>query len=179
MSFACAQKYNKMSNILTILLKETSPSGLLHIVWTDFLTLRLFCFNIRQHGRQILYFKLHVNGRKFHYRKLHAAVRPKVVHRWTKQTAFLTKQTAILRLALRRLPIYCQALIGSIQCCWIQTKHRHVGATADSEAEIPQCLAVTGNELRFNVIEKINFKSECPVKLYLPFHATTCSFVCD
>jgi len=48
------------------------------IVSTDFLALRLFCFNIRQHGRQILYFKLHVNGRKFHYR------RPQVVHRWAK-----------------------------------------------------------------------------------------------
>jgi len=27
---------------------------------TDFLALRLFCFNVRQHGHQILYFKLHV-----------------------------------------------------------------------------------------------------------------------
>jgi len=47
-------------------------------VSTDFLALRLFCFNICQHGRQILYFKLglHVDGRKFHYR------RPQVVHRW-------------------------------------------------------------------------------------------------
>ena len=44
-------------------------------VSTDFLALRLFCFNIRQRRRQILYFKLHVDGRKFHYR------RPQVVHR--------------------------------------------------------------------------------------------------
>ena len=42
---------------------------------TDFLALHLFCFNIRQHGHQMLYFKLHVDGRKFHYR------RPQVVHR--------------------------------------------------------------------------------------------------
>jgi len=46
-------------------------------VLTDFLALRLFFFNIRrQHGRPILYFKLHVDGRKFHYR------RPQVMHRW-------------------------------------------------------------------------------------------------
>jgi len=38
----------------------------------------LFCFNIRQYGRQILYFKLHVDGRKFHYQ------RPHVVYRWTR-----------------------------------------------------------------------------------------------
>jgi len=44
----------------------TSPSRLLRIVSTDFLALRLFCFNIRQHGRQILFLKLHVDGRKFH-----------------------------------------------------------------------------------------------------------------
>ena len=50
-------------------------SRLLHIVSTDFLALGLFCFNIRQHGREILYFKLYVDGRKFHYR------RPQVVHR--------------------------------------------------------------------------------------------------
>jgi len=50
-------------------------SRLLHIVSTDFLALRLFCFNIRQHGRQILYFDLHVDGCKFHYRRL------QVVHR--------------------------------------------------------------------------------------------------
>jgi len=37
-----------MSNILTNLLKETSLSRFLHIVSTDFLALRLFCFNIRQ-----------------------------------------------------------------------------------------------------------------------------------
>jgi len=57
------------------------PSRLLRIVSTDFLALRLFCFNIRQHGRQILYFILHVDGGKFHYRRLHTAVRPQVVHR--------------------------------------------------------------------------------------------------
>jgi len=65
-----------MSNILTTLLKETSPSRLLRIVSIDFLALSLFCFNIHQHGPKILYFKLHVDGRKFHYR------RPQVVHRW-------------------------------------------------------------------------------------------------
>jgi len=53
-----------MSNILTNLLKETSPSRLLRIVSTDFLALRLFCLNIRQHGRQILWFKSHVDGRR-------------------------------------------------------------------------------------------------------------------
>ena len=57
----------------------TSPSRLLCIVSTDLLALHLFCFNIRQHGHQIIYFKLHVDGRKFHYRKSHAAV----MHRWS------------------------------------------------------------------------------------------------
>jgi len=61
-----------------------SLSRLLGIVSTDFFALRLFCFNIRQHGRHILYFKLHVDGRKFHDRRLHAAVRPHVVHRCAK-----------------------------------------------------------------------------------------------
>jgi len=56
-------------------------SRLLHIVSTDFLALRLFCFNIRQHGRQILYFKLHVDGCKFRYQRPHAPVQPQVVHR--------------------------------------------------------------------------------------------------
>jgi len=49
-----------MSNILTNLLKETSPSRLLRTVWIDFLAFRLFCFNVRQHGRQILYFKYYM-----------------------------------------------------------------------------------------------------------------------
>jgi len=75
-----------MSNILTNLLKETSPFRLLRIVLTDFLALRLFCFNIRQHGRQIIYFKSHVDGRKFHYWRPHAAVRPQVVHRCSKHS---------------------------------------------------------------------------------------------
>ena len=44
----------------------------------------LFCFNTRQHGRQVLYLKLHVDGRKFNYRRLHAAVRLQVVHRWAR-----------------------------------------------------------------------------------------------
>jgi len=35
-----------MSNILTNLLKEASPSRLLRIVSTDFLAVRVFCFNI-------------------------------------------------------------------------------------------------------------------------------------
>jgi len=65
-----------MSNILTNLLKETWRSRLLRIVSIDFLALHLFCFNIRRHGGQILYFKLHVNESKFHYRRPHAAVRP-------------------------------------------------------------------------------------------------------
>ena len=52
----------------------TSSSRMLCIVSTDFLALRLFSFNIRQHGCQILYFKLHVDGRKLHYR------RPQVLH---------------------------------------------------------------------------------------------------
>jgi len=43
---------------------------LLRIVSTDFvLALCLFCFNTRQHGRQILYFKLRVDCRKFHLSK--------------------------------------------------------------------------------------------------------------
>jgi len=50
-------------------------------VLTDFLALRLFCFNIHQHSRQILYFKLHVDGRKFYYRRSHVA---EVVHRCTR-----------------------------------------------------------------------------------------------
>jgi len=62
-----------MSNILTNLLKETSPSRLLHIVSTDFLALHLFSFNIHQHDCQILYFKLHMDGRKFHYWRPHTA----------------------------------------------------------------------------------------------------------
>ena len=74
----------------TTLLKDTSPSRLLHIVSTDFLAFRLFCFNIRQQGRQVLYFKLHVDGRKFHYR------RSPVVHRW-----FKTIQTTIIRASLQ------------------------------------------------------------------------------
>jgi len=66
-------------------------------VSTDFLALRLFCFNICQHGRQIFYFKfnicqhgrqifyfkLYVDSRKFHYRRPHAAG-PQVVHRCAK-----------------------------------------------------------------------------------------------
>jgi len=70
----CAWKYNKISNI----------SRLLHIVSTDFVALRLFCFNLGQHGRQILYFILHVDGRRFHNQKLHATVRRQVVHRCTR-----------------------------------------------------------------------------------------------
>jgi len=54
-----------MSNILTKL----------RIASTDFLALRLICFNIRQNGRHILYFKLHMHGHKFHYRRPHAAAR--------------------------------------------------------------------------------------------------------
>ena len=63
-----------MSNILTNLMKETSPSRLLRILSTDFLALRLVCFNIHHHGCQILYFKLYLDGRKFHYRSLHATM---------------------------------------------------------------------------------------------------------
>jgi len=51
---------------------------------TDFLALRLFCFNIRQHGCQISYFKLHVDGCKLHYR------RPQVLHRCTNVPNFKT-----------------------------------------------------------------------------------------
>ena len=53
----------------------TSPSRLLCIVSTDYFALRLFCFIIRQHRRQITYVKLQVDGLKFHYRRPHAAVR--------------------------------------------------------------------------------------------------------
>jgi len=60
-------------------------SRLLRIVSTDFLALHLFCFNIGQHGRQILYFKLHVDGCNFHHRRPHAAVRPQVVHRCSRE----------------------------------------------------------------------------------------------
>jgi len=38
---------------------------------------------MRQHSRQILYFKLHVNSHKFDYRRPHAAVWPQVVHCWS------------------------------------------------------------------------------------------------
>jgi len=62
---------------------------LLRIVWTDSLALRLFCVNTRQHGRQILYFKLRVDGLTFHYRRTHAAVMPQVVHRCTKRSTSL------------------------------------------------------------------------------------------
>ena len=79
-----------MSNILTNLLKETSPSRLLRIVSTGFLALRLFSFNIRQQGRQMLHFNLHVDGRKFHYRRPHATVRPQVVHYCFRQTMILS-----------------------------------------------------------------------------------------
>jgi len=54
-------------------------------VSTDFLALRLFCFNIRQHGRQILYFKLYVDGRKFHYQRpqvVHSCVKSCRLHNW-------------------------------------------------------------------------------------------------
>jgi len=51
----------------------------------------LFCFNMRQHGRQILYFNLYVDGRKFHYRRPHAAVRPQVVHRWSRLSNVLLR----------------------------------------------------------------------------------------
>jgi len=54
---------------------------------TDFLALRLSCFHIRQHGRQILSFKLHVDGRKFHYR------RPQVVHRWVRGSKYIFRAT--------------------------------------------------------------------------------------
>jgi len=65
-----------MSNILTNLLKKE------HHHTDCYASCRLIfllcvCFaSIRQHDRQILYFKLHVDGRKFHYR------RPQVEHRW-------------------------------------------------------------------------------------------------
>jgi len=61
---------------------------LLRIVLTDFLALCMFCFNIHQHGRQILYFKLHVDGCKFHYR------RPQVVHRCTTQSIGFVNKAA-------------------------------------------------------------------------------------
>ena len=54
------QKHRTHSNINCVFILElfvTSPSRLLRIMSTDFVALRLFCFNIRQHGRQILYFK--------------------------------------------------------------------------------------------------------------------------
>jgi len=61
---------------------------------TDFLALRLFCFNIRQHGRQILYFKLYVGGCKFHYRRPTAAgcasfIYINTVYRFSMQTEIL------------------------------------------------------------------------------------------
>jgi len=42
-----------------------------------------FCFNIHQHGHQILYFNLHVYGCNFHYWRPLAAIQPQVVHRCT------------------------------------------------------------------------------------------------
>jgi len=44
-------------------------SRLLRIVSTDSLALHLFCFNVRQHHCQILYFKLQVDSCKLHYRR--------------------------------------------------------------------------------------------------------------
>jgi len=75
MSFSCAQKSDKMSNVLTNLLKEKFAKHRSN-PWLPWSCLRLFWFNIRRHGCQILFFKLHVDGRKFTYR------RPQVVHRW-------------------------------------------------------------------------------------------------
>ena len=86
-----ANQHRTHSNINCIFILQlfvTSPSRLLCILSTDFLALRLFCFNISQYGRQILYFKLHVDGRKFRYR------RPQVVHRWTKQWCKTLKREA-------------------------------------------------------------------------------------
>jgi len=48
----------------------------------------IFCFNIHQHGRQILHFKLHVDGCKFHYR------RPQVVHRCITQSICFVNKAA-------------------------------------------------------------------------------------
>jgi len=76
-----ANQHRSHSNIHCVFILSLfviSPPRLLRIVSTDFLALRLFCFNIRQHGCQILYFKLHVDGRKFHYQ------RPQAVHRCAK-----------------------------------------------------------------------------------------------
>ena len=78
----------------------TSPSRLS----TDFLALRLFCFNIRQHGRQILYFKLHVDGRKFHYQRPHAAARPQVVHRCIKTTKIFSVRSGPDPPIFKKLP---------------------------------------------------------------------------
>ena len=57
--------------VFILYLLVTSPSRLLRIVSTNFLALHLFCFNICQHSRQTLHFKLHVDGCKFHYRRPH------------------------------------------------------------------------------------------------------------
>jgi len=78
-------------------------------VSTDFLALRMFCFNFRQHGRQILYFKLHVDGCKFHYRK------PQVVHRCTTQSICFVNKAA---------PPITQAGLGHVIGCllrWIRS----------------------------------------------------------
>ena len=70
MSFTCGYKYNKMSNILTKL----------RIMSTDFLALRLFCFNIRKHGRQISILNYMWTAVNFIIEG--RIVRPQVVHRW-------------------------------------------------------------------------------------------------
>ena len=75
----------------------------LRILSTDFLALRLFCFNIRQRGRQTYtparsYFKLHVDGRKFHNRRPHTVGRPQVVYRCYKESRYKTLKTSYLNI---------------------------------------------------------------------------------
>ena len=85
---------------------------------TDFLALPLICFNIRQHGREILYFELHVDGRKFHYRRPLAAVPPQVVHRWYRMSNdnAISKQCVI-----RSAPFeYMFSINSVIYFCFVQ-----------------------------------------------------------
>jgi len=70
-----ANQHRTHSNIICVfILYVASPFRLLRVLSIDFLALRLFCFNIRQRGRRILHFKLHMDGRKLHYRRPHTAV---------------------------------------------------------------------------------------------------------
>jgi len=92
-----------LQSIVTI--NDSLELACLQIILQSPVALRLFCFNIRQHGRQILYFKLHVDGRKFHYRRPHAAIGLQVVHR-----CFKAMVRKLFLIAYHLWVPYCQHL---------------------------------------------------------------------